>query len=173
MVPYKKISLIVQAFRELPDRRLIVVGEGPEFGRIKEIAAGAPNIEIQGYQPSETLRNLMQRARAFVFAAKEDFGIIAVEAQAAGTPVIAYGRGGALETVIPLGSEKPTGVFFYEQTTPAIHMAIATFEQNENQFSPDHCRENSMRFSDQIFRERFQAFVEECMHRMRLAVTKS
>ena len=97
MVPYKKIRLIVEAFSRMPDKTLVVIGEGPEFERVR--AAATPNVRILGYQSFDVLRDHMQRARAFIFAAEEDFGITPVEAQACGTPVIAFAKGGALETV--------------------------------------------------------------------------
>lgn len=161
MVPYKKISLIVEAFRGMPSRRLVVVGDGPEFGRVNEIARNAPNIEVLGYQASDALQDLMQRARAFVFAAKEDFGIIAVEAQASGTPVIAYGRGGILETVVPLGQDSPTGLFFFEQTPQAIQMAVQKFEENIDRFSAVTCRKNAHQFSEENFQNEFSNFIKE------------
>ena len=87
----------MEAFNEMPDRKLVVIGDGPDFKKIQEIAGD--NVQLLGYQPDDVLRKYMQHAKAFVFAAEEDFGITPVEAQACGTPVIAYGRGGALETV--------------------------------------------------------------------------
>ncbi|WP_028988633.1 glycosyltransferase family 4 protein [Thermithiobacillus tepidarius DSM 3134] len=97
MVPYKRMDVIVEAFATMPDKRLVVIGDGPEFEKVK--AKAGPNVELLGYQGSEVLRDYMQRAKAFVFAAEEDFGIMPVEAQACGTPVIAFGKGGALETI--------------------------------------------------------------------------
>lgn len=114
MVPYKKIDLIVDAFTEMPDKKLVVIGDGPDFRKIK--ARAGKNVELLGYQAFEVLRDYMQRARAFVFVAKEDFGIDPVEAQACGAPVIAYGKGGVTETVLDIdNSEHPTGVLFGEQ----------------------------------------------------------
>ena len=113
MVPYKRIDLIVEAFAQMPDKQLIVIGNGPDFQKIKHLAT--PNVKLLGYQPFKILKDYMQRAKAFVFAAEEDFGIIPVEAQACGTPVIAYGKGGALETVIESKYDMATGYFFYEQ----------------------------------------------------------
>ena len=98
MVPYKKIDLIIESFNQMPNKKLVVIGDGPDFEKIK--AKAGSNIQILGYQPFEILKDYMQRAKAFVFAAEEDFGITPVEAQACGTPVIAFGKGGALETVI-------------------------------------------------------------------------
>jgi glycosyltransferase involved in cell wall biosynthesis len=110
LVPYKRVDLIVEAFSRMPEKKLVVIGAGPEFSRIK--ASAGHNVDFLGYQPGEVLRDHMQRARAFVFAAEEDFGIAPLEAQACGTPVIAYGKGGALETIRGEESVEPTGVFF-------------------------------------------------------------
>ncbi|MDM7143618.1 glycosyltransferase, partial [Klebsiella pneumoniae] len=105
LVPYKRIDLIVEAFSHMPDKKLVVIGDGSEMGKIKSKAAR--NIEILGYQSNEVMQSTMQKAKAFVFAAEEDFGITPVEAMACGTPVIAYGKGGVLETVKPVGYEAP------------------------------------------------------------------
>lgn len=160
MVPYKRIDLIVEAFARMPDRRLVVVGDGPDMNKIKALAG--PNVELLGYQNDDILRGLMSRARAFVFAAEEDFGIVPVEAQACGTPVIAFGKGGALETVIPDGP-KATGLFFYEQTSHAIEAAVKQFEERIDQFSASACRESANRFSAECFRDRFASFVEQAL----------
>jgi len=157
MVPYKKIPLIVQAFAQMPEKRLVVIGEGPEFEKAK--AAATPNVTLLGYQSTEVLIDHMQRARAFVFAAEEDFGITPVEAQACGTPVIAFGKGGALETVTDKGYA-PTGLLFTEQTTGAICEAVAQFESMPDKFSTAACRRNAERFSPEIFREKLRALVE-------------
>ena len=98
-VPYKRVPLIVDAFRRTPQRRLVVIGNGPETSKVRAAAAGAANIEILGFQSGSVVEDYMRRARAFIFAAREDFGIVPVEAQACGTPVIAYGDGGVVETV--------------------------------------------------------------------------
>ena len=160
MVPYKRMPLIIEAFNQMPDKKLVVVGDGPDFGRAKAIAKS--NVELLGYQSTPVLRDLMQRARAFVFAAEEDFGIAPVEAQACGTPVIAYGRGGATETVLGLGScECPTGIFFPHQTFESIKQAVEKFEENQNYFSPSHCRHNAQRFSPQRFQSEMSAFIQQ------------
>ena len=160
LVPYKKISAIVAAFAALPDRKLVVVGDGPDMARIRELAGR--NVEILGYQPGPVLVDLMQRARAFVFAAEEDFGITPVEAQACGTPVIAYGRGGALETIRGLAHDKPTGLFFQEQTAAAIAQTVQEFDQHSERIAPLSCWENAQRFAAPIFRDAFGGFVERC-----------
>jgi glycosyltransferase involved in cell wall biosynthesis len=159
MVPYKKIDLIVEAFSTLPDKKLIVIGDGPEYAKIKSKAKS--NVKLLGYQPSEQLEKYMQEAKAFVFAAEEDFGIVSVEAQSCGTPVIAFGKGGALETVIGLDKEKPTGVFFREQSVLSLVEAITQFESNVHRISYANCRDNALRFSAAVFRERFKQHVEE------------
>lgn len=156
MVPYKKIPLIVEAFALMPEKRLVVIGEGPEFEKAKAIAA--PNVTLLGYQSTEVLIDHMQRARAFVFAAEEDFGITLVEAQACGTPVIAFGKGGALETVVEEGNER-TGLFFTEQTAQAICEAVTRFEGLPNRFSPVACRRNAERFAPEIFRQKLRELV--------------
>jgi len=155
MVSYKKIDLIAEAFSLMPDKRLYIIGDGPDFDKVKS-KSGA-NVELLGYQPFEVLRNYMQRAKAFVFAAEEDFGIVPVEAQACGTPVIAYGKGGALETV----TEDETGLFFDAQTTSSIIEAIQRFEDMKDRFIPAKIREKSLRFSRDRFKREFISFVDE------------
>lgn len=160
MVPYKKIPMIVEAFRGLPARRLVVIGDGTEMNRVRK--AAGPNVELLGYQTADTVRDYMQRARAFIFAAEEDFGIAPLEAQACGTPVIAYGRGGALETVRGLGTPNPTGIFFANQSADGIADAIREFETLESNFNPYECRRNAERFSPQVFRDQYAGFVQRC-----------
>ncbi|MGA7782335.1 MAG: glycosyltransferase family 4 protein [Paraburkholderia sp.] len=157
MVPYKKIDLIVEAFARMPQRRLVVIGDGPDMQKIR--AKASPNVEIMGYQPFKVLQDHMQRAKAFVFAAEEDFGISVVEAQACGTPVIAYGKGGALETVRDLSDPRPTGMFFDEQRAESIISAVEDFDTHAARFSAIDCRANAERFSTAHFRERFFAHV--------------
>jgi glycosyltransferase involved in cell wall biosynthesis len=156
-VPYKRVDLIVDAFRATPERRLIVAGEGPELRQAR--AAAGSNIEFVGEVSRERLRELMRDARAFVFAADEDFGITPVEAQACGTPVIAYARGGVLETVRDLDAAQPTGVFFRDRSPAAIRAAIATFEQLPEPISAAACRANAERFARELFRKRFAGYV--------------
>jgi len=159
MVPYKKIDLIVEAFSAMPDKRLVVIGDGPDFDKIK--AKAGENVTLLGYQNHAVLKDYMQRARVFVFAAEEDFGIAPLEAQACGTPVIAFGKGGALETIRGLDDELPTGVFFFEQTTMAIRDAVSRFEQEGQRIHPANCRVNAMRFSPERFQQEFKIFVEQ------------
>lgn len=157
MVPYKKMDMIVEAFSAMPDKKLVVIGEGPDYNKIK--AKARVNVSLLGYQSHEVLKSYMQRARAFVFAAEEDFGIVPLEAQACGTPVIAFGKGATLETIRGLDVDTPTGVFFYEQSAVAISDAILEFEKHSQRIKPEACRENAMRFSPERFRAEFYELV--------------
>ncbi len=156
-VPYKKMSLIVEAFTRLPDRRLIVIGDGPDLKSAKEQASA--NVTFLGYQAQDVVIDHMQRAKAFVFAAEEDFGIAPVEAQGCGTPVIAFGRGGATETVV----DGQTGVLFPEQTPESLIEAIKKFEVLAPQLKATTIRENAERFSVARFKEGIQKIVDEAM----------
>ncbi len=138
LVPYKRVDLIVRAFSHMPEKRLVVIGDGPEMKRIKALAT--PNVEILGYQPFEVLRDHMQRARAFVFAAQEDFGIVPLEAQACGTPVIALNHGGTAETLRGLGRNRPTGVHFDTQNEASLCKGVAQFEAYRDLIDPEDCR---------------------------------
>jgi glycosyltransferase involved in cell wall biosynthesis len=165
MVPYKKVDLIVEAFSAMPDKRLVVIGDGPDFAKVR--AKAGPNVQLLGFAGAEVLRDHLQQARAFVFAAEEDFGIAPLEAQACGTPVIAFGKGGVLETIIPLPdtnpyglAPRPTGVFFYEQSVSAIIAAVGRFEKGGSDITPEACRENALRFAPERFRAELTAFVE-------------
>jgi O-antigen biosynthesis alpha-1,3-mannosyltransferase len=158
-VPYKRMSLIVKAFSQTPDRKLIVIGDGPEFDKVASKAGS--NVEMLGYQAGPVLCDYMQRARAFVFAAEEDFGITPVEAQACGTPVIAFGRGGVLETVVA----GKTGLFFAEQTVPSMLAALDQFEATEAAFDPSEIRSRAERFHIQVFRRRFLRLVDRTWDR--------
>jgi glycosyltransferase involved in cell wall biosynthesis len=154
------MDLIVEAFSAMPQKQLVVIGDGPELEKVKRKAGR--NVEILGYQPFQVLQDLMRRARAFVFAGEEDFGITVVEAQACGTPVIAYGKGGALETVIGAGSHaKPTGVFFPSQTVWSLIEGVNAFERQAELFAPEHCRQNALRFSRERFRREIASYIEQ------------
>jgi glycosyltransferase involved in cell wall biosynthesis len=153
IVPYKHIPLIINAFKKMPDKKLIVIGSGP---LLDECIATAPsNVQVMGYQPDAVLRDHLMRARAFIFAADEDFGIAPLEAQACGTPVIAFARGGALETVI----DGETGMFFHEQTCDAIVASIDKFEKCRDTFDRDKIRRHADRFSTKRFVDEFRGFV--------------
>lgn len=155
MVPYKKIDLIVSAFKKMPDKTLVVIGDGPDFKKIKKIVDEFKNIKLLGYQSNEVLKDYLQRSQAFIFAAEEDFGIAPLEAQACGTPVIAYAKGGALETV----SEGISGCFFQEQTENSIIEAVTNFEKLS--FDALQVRQNALKFSNQKFIEEFKVLLEK------------
>ncbi len=153
MVSYKKIDLIVEAFAKMPDKKLVVLGDGPEMKKIK-VKAGR-NIEILGHVDGNQLKKYLQKARAFVFAAVEDFGILPVEAESCGTPVIALKKGGAKETVL----ENETGVFFETQETDAIIQAVKNFEKKIDKFDPRVIRKHAEKFSSEKFKDQYKNFV--------------
>jgi len=153
MVPYKRIDLIVEAFSHFPHKKLLVLGEGPEFAKIKGKASA--NVQFLGWRSDQELRSLMGKAKGFIFAAEEDFGIVVVEAQAAGTPVIAYGQGASLETVV----KDKTGLFFEEQTVRSLCDAITEFEKRK--FNPQEIRRHAQQFCESRFKQEFTQFVKE------------
>jgi glycosyltransferase involved in cell wall biosynthesis len=156
-VPYKRLDVIVQAFAQLPHRRLVVAGTGPEAAAAR--ATAPANVRFEGEVTRERLRELMRNARGFVFAAEEDFGIVPLEAQACGTPVIAFGRGGARETVRADTIERPTGVFFDEQTPEALAAAVTAFEALR--FDAADCRTQAERFDAARFDRAITSYVDE------------
>lgn len=163
MVPYKRIDLIVDAFAAMPDKRLVVIGDGPEMAKIR--AKAGPNVQILGHQPFAVLKQHLQEARAFIFAAQEDFGIAPLEAQACGTPVIAFGKGGAVETIQGEHCTEPTGVHFGEQTVESLVAAVQRFEALGDKISPAACRANAARFAPERFRTELTQFVTAAWHR--------
>lgn len=166
LVPYKRINLIVEAFNEMPNRQLVVIGDGPDFDKIKNIAK--ENIIMLGYQADPVLIQHMQEAKAFIFAAEEDFGLLPVEAQACGTPVIAFGKGGALETVRGLEHTQPTGAFFFQQTKEELKNAVVEFEKNSHLCTMHHCLENASRFHPDSFSRTFKSFIDKKLTEHRL-----
>ena len=166
LVQYKKIPLIVEAFSQMPDKKLFVIGDGPDMSRC--IEAATPNIKILGYQPTDILKGYLQNAKAFIFAAEEDFGIAPLEAQACGTPVIAFAKGGAVETLSGLDSSRPSALFFHEQTSASLISAVHAFEKVT--ISAEACRENAQRFSKIRFRREFTEFVTQKLHSFKLKV---
>jgi glycosyltransferase involved in cell wall biosynthesis len=152
LVPHKRVDLIVQAFSKLK-LPLLVVGDGPELPRLRKMASS--NIHFPGYVPDEEVTTLLCKARAFVGAAEEDFGIAMVEAQAAGCPVIAYGKGGALETVIP----NVTGLHFADQSIECLVHAVQEFERTHSCFRVEDLLHNAQRFNKERFLSEFQKFV--------------
>lgn len=157
LVPYKRVDLVVEAFRKMPDKKLIVVGGGPDEELVRKTAEGAGNISLKGHVSDTELQTLLSQARAFVYAGEEDFGISLVEAQASGVPVLAYGRGGACDIV----RDGETGLLFDAQTAESIVEAVNRFEREESNMTPERCHENAMAFSNENFRARFMALVEE------------
>lgn len=152
-VPYKRLDIIVEAFRATPQRRLIVLGGGSDLGKAR---VGAPsNVRFLGSVSREVLRDELRSARAFIFAAEEDFGIAPLEAQACGTAVIAFAGGGALETIRGLDAVAPTGVFFRDQSVPSIHEALDVLEASGDRITAQSCRANALRFAPDVFRESF------------------
>jgi glycosyltransferase involved in cell wall biosynthesis len=162
-VPYKRVPLVVEAFARMPDKKLTVVGDGPERQQVVRAAAGAPNIELLSPVGGAELAQRMAKARAFVFAAVEDFGITLVEAQSCGTPLIALGRGGACDIVRGRDQDRPTGVLFEHQTVESIIGAVREFEAHEPSFSPSNCSANAQRFSQGEFRDRIRDVVDRAM----------
>lgn len=159
MVPYKKIDLIVETFsKEFPHKKLIVIGDGPDFNKVKSIAG--ENITLMGFQEFSVLKDHLAKAKAFIFAAEEDFGIAPLEAQASGTPVIAFGKGGALETIVGLSDDSPTGVFFYKQTVNDLKSAVLEFEKNNSRITSENCVINALRFSDKHFVKEFKNYID-------------
>jgi glycosyltransferase involved in cell wall biosynthesis len=159
MNPFKGIDVIVDAFREMPQQRLIVVGSGPDFDRIQSRAAS--NVSLVGRVSDDELVSYMQSARAFLFAAPEDFGMIMAEAQSCGTPVIAYGVGGATEIVRDLSAPQPTGVLFSSQTSSSIRNAVELFEASgSSAIVPENCRANALKFDTSIFRANIRNVIE-------------
>jgi glycosyltransferase involved in cell wall biosynthesis len=144
----------------MPEKRLVIIGDGPERSKVEKIASSAVNVQYLGYQEYEVLKDHMMRAKAFIFAAEEDFGIVPLEAQACGTPVIAFGKGGALDTVI----DNKTGMYFHTQETAAIIEAVNKFEANRDQlFNASKIRAHAMSFSTDVFKRKFKQFVlEKC-----------
>lgn len=161
LVSYKKVSLIVKAFNQLK-RPLVVIGTGPELNLIRKLAQ--PHVQVLGLQADDVVEKYMSQAKAFVYAACEDFGMALVEAQACGTPVIAYGAGGALETVrdIRQHPDAGTGLLFTEQTEASLVEAVETFEAYQQAFNPEVARSHAESFAPTIFEKRYLDFVERC-----------
>lgn len=158
LVPYKQIDLIVKLFSEMPDKKLFVIGSGPEKNKIKSLAAS--NVQLLGYQNFQTLKEFMQRAKAFIFVAEEDFGIIVVEAMACGTPVIAGNYGGTAESVI----DGKTGILFEKQNLNSLKDALFKFESAVNGFNNKVIREHSLNFDRKIFEKNIKSYVDDKIH---------
>ena len=154
LVPYKRIDLIAEAFTEMPDKKLLIIGDGPEEAKIK--SKSGRNIELLGYKSGEELVNYMQKAKAFVFSAEEDFGIMIVEALSCGTPVIAYNKGGACESI----NDEETGILYPEQTTESIIEAVKRFESKSGKFNSNTISSSAKKFDRKIFEEKIKEVVD-------------
>ena len=161
LVSYKKVELIVKAFNQL-GKPLVVIGSGAQLSSLQAIAKS--NIQLLGWQSQKIVEEYMAKAKAFVYAACEDFGIALVEAQACGTPVIAYGKGGATETVKDIRSnpKEGTGLHFAQQSVPSLVETVEMFEKYESEISIEQCCLQAARFSPQVFQNSYLEFVESC-----------
>ena len=161
LVSYKQVSLIVEAFNQL-GYPLIVIGDGPELEAIRKLAQ--PNVQVLGFCADTVVEQYMAQAKAFVYAAYEDFGIALVEAQACGTPVIAYGAGGALETVRDIRQypDSGTGLLFKTQSAAELVEAVKMFEALQGAFSPERTQLHAALFAPKIFSDRYLTFLESC-----------
>lgn len=170
LVPYKKVSLIIEAFSKLPDKSLIVIGDGPDLNKC--ISKATENVKVLGWQPNEVLKKYMQEAKAFVYAAEEDFGIVPIEAQSCGTPVICFAKGALLETVRGINVDSPTGIFFDEQSVDSIQRAILQFEEKSYMITSRACRENALNYSKENFRHLFGDFIKNSWHAFKNDINK-
>ena len=161
LVSYKQIYLIVKAFNQLK-KPLVIIGSGSQLNEIRVIAES--HIQVLGWQPDNIVKKYITKAKAFVYAACEDFGIALVEAQACGTPVIAYGKGGALETVKDIRAypNDGTGLLFDIQQPEALVKTVEIFEQLQTKIDPEKCRSQAAKFSPAIFRQSYLQFIEDC-----------
>jgi glycosyltransferase involved in cell wall biosynthesis len=160
LVKYKNVQAVVEAFALLPDKQLVVVGEGPEEAHLRSIAT--PNVAFAGFMPDSDLHRAMAASRAFIFASEEDFGIMPVEALAEGTPVLALGRGGARESIVA-GGPNPTGMFFDDATAEDIAGCVRSFIRNESLFNSSACRARAQMFTADRFCTELKSFVDkEC-----------
>ena len=161
MVPYKQVPLIASAFAQRPKLKLVIAGDGPEMAKVR--ANAGPNVEILGHISFDELRARMQKARAFIFAAKEDFGIVPVEAQACGCPVVALSSGGTRETVRDISMDKPTGVWFDAQTQEELLKAIDKVEVEYASITSQSCRENALYYRAERFQKELGACIVDTM----------
>jgi glycosyltransferase involved in cell wall biosynthesis len=162
LVPYKRVDLAIEAFNRL-GKPLYIIGSGPEKARLEKLSAA--NVRFFDWVSDEMLRRYARECKALIFPGEEDFGIVPVELQSCGKPVIAFARGGALETVIGYdgsNSDQCTGVFFHEPTVDALIDAVKQFEQLS--FDPKVIRAHAQQFGKNHFKTRISAFIEQCIH---------
>src|SRR5207249_8761094 len=144
-----RLDLAIDACRQM-GRRLVIIGSGQNETRLRRLSG--PNVQFLGWQPDDVIRDHLRRCRALLFPGEEDFGIVPVEAQACGAPVIAFGRGGAAETVVPPGGRaEPTGFLFAEQSADCLAEALAWFEAHAGNFAPTAARRQALRFNPRRF----------------------
>jgi glycosyltransferase involved in cell wall biosynthesis len=159
--PYKRFDLAIEACNRL-GRKLVLIGTGQDEKRLKALAG--PTVSFLGWQSDEVIRDHFRRSRAVLFPAEEDFGIVPVEANACGTPVIAFGKGGATETVVPPGGQRePTGLWFAEQTVESLAEAMVAFERRRGDFSPIAARRQALRFTKQRFEQELFGFLDAAL----------
>lgn len=162
LAPYKRIDLAIEAFNRMGNP-LKIIGSGPEEKRFRLSAKS--NIEFLGWQPDEVVSEYYSRCRGLIFPGEEDLGIVPLEAMACGKPVVAYGRGGALETIIPYDQEKrsgnPTGIFFYEQSVASMIEAVEQFKKIEQEFNPEAIRDHVLQWDRKIFKEKIKKSIFE------------
>jgi glycosyltransferase involved in cell wall biosynthesis len=169
--PYKRIDLAVAACNYLR-RHLVIIGTGQDERRLRAMAG--PTVEFLGWQPDAVVRDHMRRCRALLFPGEEDFGIVPVEANACGTPVIAYGRGGATETVVrPGGHAEPTGMWFEEQTTECLAEVLREFEGRAGEFRPAAARRQALRFNPERFAQEMFGYLDGVLHPSRQPVRRA
>lgn len=165
LVPYKKIDLIVSAFLKIANenidccKNLVVIGHGPEFKKIKKLAKNAKNITLLGYVEDSILIEYFKKSKALIFAANEDFGMLPVEALSYGTPIIAYKKGGLVETINQ--NNKITGYFFTKQNEHSIIQSIKEFENSNSSISPIDCFNSAQAYKESIFKEKFKDFINK------------
>ena len=165
-VPFKRLDLVAEAFKAMPDKKLYLLGDGPEMEKIRSKAG--PNTVFTGFLPPAEMNRYLSKAKAFIFPSEEDFGIVPVEAQACGTPVIAFGKGGALETVIGLDEATnagPTGLFFHSQDAQAIRQAVLQFEAHADRFHAQAIHEHAQSFAIDQFKQHLQREIDAALVR--------